>query len=130
MEARTKQEKFDLLEDTKKYYTEDVTRRSVTPRQHCAYSGATLNKVHSDGCAIGRLLDEELKLYLDRCYKNKNVSDIWVYLPETVTSYGRPFLKHLQSFHDSPLNWNENGLTICGEEEYSLIKSRINIEAY
>lgn len=126
---KSKEEKLALLEETVAYYTEDVNRRCVVNDKQCAYAGSTLDK-DSDGCAIGRLLDNETKLYLDRCHSNRGVDQVWEHIPENVKVYGKELLIQLQQLHDYPAHWDDKGLTIEGKRQYDIIKTRINIGSY
>lgn len=106
----------EFLLDTIKYYSEDVSRRCVD-NGNCKYSGKSLN-MNSDGCAIGRWLDEELKLELDALgtvpVQNEKVFDK---LPKWMQGMGRCFLHDVQDLHDIDNYWNESGLSQFGKEK-------------
>jgi hypothetical protein len=75
----------------------------------------------STGCAVGRLIkDKDLCRQLDSL-KNKPVSDIAQYLPDEIKKLGITFLGRLQRLHDIPSNWNENGLTKSGKDNYDKV---------
>lgn len=126
---KTKEEQLALLEETVAYYTEDVMLRCVLPNG-CRYSGDSVERPNSNGCAIGRLLTPELRLRLDRIHPNRPVSVVWDHLPDDVKAFGLDYLRELQSLHDRPENWDDNGLSETGQKQYGVIKSRINIEVY
>lgn len=106
----------EFLLDTIKYYSEDTSRRCVLNGK-CTYSPKTLN-INSDGCAIGRWLDEELKLELDAIgtvpVQNEKVFDK---LPEWMQGMGRCFLHDVQKLHDINNYWNESGLSQFGKNK-------------
>ena len=111
--------KEEFLLDTIKYYSENPSFRCVTESK-CAYSPKTLGK-DGDGCAIGRWLDEELKLELDE-YKNSSVLSESVYqkLPEWIKSLGKSFLNSVQDLHDNDYHWS-NGLSDMGKTQVNFI---------
>lgn len=105
-----------FLLDTIKYYSEDTSRRCVSEGK-CTYSPETLNK-NSEGCAIGRWLDEELQLELDALgivpVQNEKVFDK---LPKWMQGMGIYFLQHVQDLHDSSIYWDESGLSQLGKNK-------------
>ena len=129
---KTNQEKAKLLEETIEYYSENTEKRSIGLVDNCikcAYSGETVNKKFSSGCAIGRLLTPELSLEIDILFKDKpsGVAYVWGYLPTDIQAYGLPFLTQLQNLHDSNRNWDtndlsKNGLTKVNEIVSSLVE--------
>lgn len=106
----------EFLLNTIKYYSEDTLRRCEEDGK-CRYSGKTLNK-NSDGCAIGRWLDEEVKLDLDSLgpvpVQNEKVFDK---LPKWMQGMGIYFLQHVQELHDSSIYWDESGLSQLGKNK-------------
>lgn len=123
--------KEEFLLDTIKYYSEDTLRRCVENGM-CTYSGKTLNK-NSDGCAIGRWLNEEVRLELD-ALDNIPVHDDLVYnkLPEWMRNFGKDFLENVQCLHDYDGHWNESGLSQLGNDRVNaMIKDyTLNIPKY
>ena len=114
-----------FLLDTIKYYSEDTSRRCVA-FDKCAYSPKTLGKT-GDGCAIGRWLDEDLKLELDRYENNPVISDgVYEKLPDWMQSLGKSFLSSVQKLHDDDDNWN-NGLSDIGEISVNRIIDTYNL---
>lgn len=128
---KTKEEKLALLEETFNYYNDNVARRCRTAFK-CRYSGVSIDNPYTDGCAIGRLLTPELRLKLDVQYHGVPVNSegVWKLIPDEIKAYGSEFLRHLQLFHDHQHFWDFKGISSQGLQELSLIKSRINIEAY
>lgn len=110
-EQEIKTKRLEILEDTVKYYSEDVSRRASTT-EGCEYKT-------KDGrmCAIGRLTKNK-KIY--ECAGD--VSVIEHLLEEELIILGFPFLNHLQLLHDKQLFWESNGLTKEGKEKYDNIK--------
>jgi len=111
MESQSKtiqQRRMEILEWEK-------TNRNLTNRSQldvgtsCHYS-ALIGKPF--GCAVGRLLDEDLAEALDGMPES-SVSrlDIFKILPQDVKDLGLPFLRELQTLHDIPSNWTDEGLS-------------------
>lgn len=125
---KLKQRKFEVLEDTVKYYSEDPeTRRCSSIINQCYYSSQKANKPESDGCAIGRLLPEELRIELDALPASSINNKIFGLLPKDVQALELNFLSRLQSFHDNSKNWNitGSGLTFEGQSELVDFKKAI-----
>lgn len=116
----------EFLLDTIKYYSEDTSRRCVS-EDKCTYSPKTLN-INSDGCAIGRWLDEELKLELDALgtvpVQNEKVFDK---LPKWMQDMEKYFLHRVQDLHDMDNYWNESGLSQLGKEKVNEIIEHYNL---
>lgn len=127
---KTKQDKLVLLEDTIKYYSEDINRRCVNSTTDlCYYSSTSIPDKWSDGCAIGRLLTPKLRLELDAKsseMSNTSVKHIFHLLPENIQDYGKDFLDKLQKLHDNARNWNDEGLSEHGKIMVDEIKFEIN----
>ncbi len=120
--------KLAFLEDTRKYYEEDPNRRCVTENNMCYYSPIAVGKEGiSAGCAIGTHLEPDTQVVLDKygsvaCFYE---TEIWDLIPSWMNSLGIDFLQSIQSFHDTPLHWDEKGLTAEGESFYKRIKQKI-----
>lgn len=63
------------------------------------------------GCAVGRLVPEELAAKL-----SGPVRRVFEELPESVSCMGLRFLASLQRLHDNPDNWDSLGLSKKGVE--------------
>lgn len=114
-----------FLLDTIKYYSENPSFRCVTIAQ-CAYSPKTLGK-DGDGCAIGRWLNEDLKLELDTLENTSVLSEsVFQRLPEWMQSLGKSFLNSVQELHDADDNW-DNGLSDMGKTKVNLIIETYNL---
>lgn len=107
-----------FLLDTIKYYSKDTSRRCVSEGK-CTYSPKTLNK-NSEGCAIGRWLDEDLKLELDVNADSVQCDEVFQRLPDWMKSLGKSFLNSVQVLHDEDDNW-DSGLSKEGEYKVNLI---------
>jgi hypothetical protein len=128
---KTRLDKVNLLIQTAGFF--NSTNRSVSVLgsggASCLYRN--LNP-KLPGCAVGRLIkDKRLKGKLDDCddsgiYK----SEVWNLIPEDVKMWGQEFLTKLQAFHDTIQNWDENGLSSKGLEEFNFIKVMINTGAF
>lgn len=125
-EQKLKQRKFEVLEDTIKYYSEDSeARRCSSTSSQCYYSPEKANKPESDGCAIGRLLEPELRIELDKLPPSSINEKIFSQLPDNIKILGVRFLSRLQKLHDESGNWNKNGLTFVGGMRANDIKMDI-----
>ena len=118
------EKQIELLEDTFKYYTECVLRR-CRDDHNCAYSERTLGLIGTNGCAIGRLLSDELKENLDKLYPNVSVDRIFHLLPLNIQYYKVKFLTELQNWHDTPIFWLNNKLTNSGYNKIEEIREDI-----
>lgn len=127
---------LEVLEETVKYYSENTERRCI--KGSCTYAPENSDKVGiSDGCAVGRLLDPELRLKLDEIFSsgggNSGVSNdhLFSMLPEKVRNLGMAFLTDLQGLHDESYNWSVGeGITVKGEDNAQAIRNRIKEEGY
>lgn len=121
---------LDVLEETIKYYGEDLSRRSLnTSEKYCEYI-----TVEGNMCAVGRCLQNPNEL--SRC-NHLNVirvsaeigrtSLIAMLKPEYQHLIDIGFWSKLQLLHDSSENWSEElrGLSGIGELEVENIKDYI-----
>lgn len=120
----------ELLADTLQYYCEDVKRRNLSKDDgfYCTYHP---NWENTEGCAIGRFLEEDLQLYLDglndsgiQSMSNENYNKI----PKWMRDLGRDFLTSMQLLHDRHNYWNEFGLTSIGKKEVEIIINRYKLD--
>jgi len=118
-----------LLKDTIAYYSADTTKRCMINTSTCRYLGESLDKPHSDGCAVGRLLTPELRLQFDRMFPDKTVhyKPLFNLLPQEVQAYGVDFLGDLQNLHDFSSYWDENGLSKDGLIRKDVIMSKYKL---
>jgi hypothetical protein len=112
----------EMLNDTINHFNSNNRSYSL---DGCTYSPAHNN---TQGCAIGRLIkDKALCAELDVMGDSSNSyvghEEVFKKLPLEIQSLGKGFLEAVQTLHDSPDNWNENGLSEMGEEEVGLIKN-------
>lgn len=107
--------KTEIIEETAHFYSEDVGRRSLTRYGGCSYLNDEGNM-----CAVGRCFTEEgLKEFCN--YGNIFTRDMFPYLKEDYRIENYLFWFDLQQFHDNNLNWNEDGLSERGKEQYKLL---------
>lgn len=121
--------RLQVLEDTVKYYSEDVNRRCLND-YNCFYSPKSVGKEGvSEGCAVGRLLTQELRDFLDRKYTfedlQSSVNKLFHHLPEDIKALGVSFLTHLQRLHDNQSYWDSTGLTLLGEKYVKSMRENI-----
>lgn len=121
-------QKLRLLKETKDYYSIDPSNRRCAIDDDCYYSPDTVGKEKtSQGCAIGRLLNKDLKKYLDYNFGLCGISNdvLFIELPEWLQEYDKEFLKHLQNFHDFNIYWSDKGLTEEGDSHYNYMRDKI-----
>lgn len=121
--ALTNAEKLNfILEDTISYF--NSSNRCIDNRgdkKGCAYSPLTFQRTYQDseGCAVGRLFEEEDALKLDSfdcdgtiydCLDNNRGKEI-----PTFFHKNKVFFTHLQSFHDIGSNWQKDGISERGK---------------
>jgi len=126
---------LELLEDTIKYYSENTERR-CTDNRGCFYSPITIGKENiSEGCAIGRHLDKDFALKIDKLdgdrlsvmlekEENKNK------FPDWMLKMNPSFLSEIQGLHDAKSHWDKNGLTQEGLEYIKEIKNKLAKNLY
>lgn len=122
---KTTEQKIELVWDTVNYYSENPVERRSKSDVGCVYSPESIDNPNSEGCAVGRLLTNELKLKLDNIgiIGTIGVSEIFHYLPEDIRAYGLGLLESLQALHDRDPNWTATGISDEGEE---FVKKIIN----
>lgn len=113
--------KEEFLEDTVKYYSEDVLRRNIEPNR---IFYAPLHK-NTEGCAIGRKIPLSIAKYLDRHHSNDSLKQIFHLLPEELQKLGLDFLQKIQLLHDVNAHWNSEGLSEKGIKYINQIKDDI-----
>lgn len=115
-----KQKRKEFLEDTCRYYSEDVSRRAI--EMHPIYLEYRCRYKTSDGkkCAIGRHIpDEKYDTDIEGFGINKKLVSL---IPEKIIDLGTDFLSKIQLFHDCNDNWNENGLSGHGQVVFRQIE--------
>lgn len=121
-----KQRKLAFLDDTANFYTSKNRAYNADVRI-CTYSATET----SLGCAIGRHLFTDVCTALDPIGNIETVATTENHLiPKWMQDMGIPFLQAMQEFHDDhwngsyacDSNWNVNGLTDVGRENYEKIK--------
>lgn len=127
-----KERQLQILDETVAYYSKDTNRRCTSPKGTvtggCFYAPESVNKVGiSDGCAVGRLLTPEFRIFIDSKIEpgfnsyidNENIFSL---LPNDIKELGGSYLRALQGLHDSPLHWLENGISTNGLEYVEKMK--------
>lgn len=136
MEKTLRQRRLEVLEDTVKYYSEDINRRCFgdgDDPSECRYSPKSVGKEGiSQGCAVGRLLPQEMKDEIDETYGAVNIDDLVSYhsyaLPKEVISLGVNFLVQLQRLHDKNEHWSKSGLSDKGQLTVNEIKETFKLQ--
>ncbi len=123
-----KEKQLDFLNETIEHYK--TNPRGMKKGSYCSYE---------HGCAIGRHLNKELAIQLDKLIdigQNSGVSysNVFNILPEFLKELKIDFLTRVQKLHDNSLFWTKNDsefgfdLSESGESEVNSIKTSINIE--
>ena len=119
----------EFLYDTIHHYNLD--NRCVTSAR-CTYSPITIGKENSEGCAIGRWIDPELALQIDKERVDSNASIhqiINLYpFPDWMKKLDIEFLKELQGLHDANSSWKETGLSEHGKRYVRYICETFNLD--
>lgn len=105
--------KLEIIEETVKYYSEDVNRRAMNKEGGCMYKNN-----EGEMCAVGRcLIDAEefarFEGWVDALDIEFNLESI---LKDQYTGHTIDFWKDLQDLHDNPMNWNPDALTKEGRD--------------
>lgn len=113
--------RLGFLEDTVRYYSENVSRRALDKNGQCKYKTEDGRK-----CAIGRyIINDEMCEALD-CSTANTVHSIFKYnsnfLPKNIIDLGSMFLSEIQKLHDVNFHWNLKGLTKSGKEKVKEIE--------
>lgn len=132
-----KERQLEILEDTVKYYSEDVSRRCVDDGE-CRYSPESLNiQDISEGCAVGRLLPRDLCNKLDDLDPSLSAGSFFntekypnLGIPQDILDLGKRFLVDLQSLHDTDSNWDINGLSERGNRFVNSIQQGVETNYY
>jgi len=115
--------KLEILEETVKYYAEDLSRRGYDDvEDECRYF-ITKNKM----CAIGRVAKNPREF--EKRFKGESVASI----RESLDQFLKPeyrghsinFWDELQMLHDTDENWCEEGLSDRGKEVVEEIKLEV-----
>lgn len=119
---------LEVLEDTVKYYSEDVNRRGLNLNGGCVYHG--IKDDNTVLCAVGRCLKDPKEFESNRW---GSVSDFYCdifnddFIPALKEEYQhltyRRFWEFLQMLHDTELFWDANGITKAGENQVEVIKA-------
>lgn len=120
------QKRFDFLNETLEYYTTDVSRRCAKDGR-CTYDPIRIGHENSEGCAIGRHLTPEMKIYFDN-----NVGTISPHylelLPPKLKELGVIFLRSIQMLHDEDRLWDKDGLNSFGVQYLNYIQNIIMLD--
>jgi hypothetical protein len=122
-EGTLAQRRMAFLKSTIKHY--NANNLCFNTNGGCQYSKTEDSK----GCAIGRWLPARLASQLDSREDNTDVSnwDVFKSLPDWMISLRADFLASIQSLHDGPFNWDENGLSKIGKDAVELIVKRYEL---
>lgn len=116
------EKRLEFLEDTVKYYSEDVSRRALDSQGSCRY-------ITEDGrrCAIGRFIIED---HMCEVLDNSKSNTVWSifkfcphFLPKHILDLGSDFLGSIQLLHDGIFYWHLKGITGEGKEYVEKIKT-------
>jgi hypothetical protein len=119
--------KIEIIDETVKYYSEDVNRRSFTgtgTSQLCKYKTEDCKM-----CAVGRCLTSTFinkfgDLIGDVHHLFAQVDWNDDLFQEQYKGHGEDFWIDLQHLHDVQMHWDNNGLTEIGKDFLKAIKRR------
>jgi hypothetical protein len=122
--TRLQQRMRKFLNETVKYYSEDVNRRCVSDDGMCYYSPTSAGKKgKSEGCAIGRKMTPYQKGAADR--KIQPVDRLAENLiPVELKTMPMNFLFEVQTLHDRNEYWGDKGLSEEGKSRTAGIKQK------
>lgn len=141
--------KLEIIEETYRFYNADTSKRAAKPRQG-SDSRTVCEYLNSDGnkCAFGRVMtDEAIEQFgnhggpvsdlIDERFDDEHEdmictndldSERQYYIDQIVKpqyqGHSVEFWSDLQTFHDTDLFWDEDGLTIHGHTHLQELKTR------
>jgi hypothetical protein len=106
--------KENYLVDLLDYYSVSPEERRCVGSPQCFYSPITLNKLTSEGCAIGRNMTPENAKKLDELepdgmWYSDCVTKYRELFPKEMLLLNTMFLQRCQGFHDDGDNWDAWG---------------------
>lgn len=105
--------KLEIIEETIKYYSEDTSRRGLSPGtlDTCQYLTSNGKR-----CAVGRCCKDLVNFkVLDVALSN---------LKDEYVGHSKRFWGDLQVLHDRSYHWNNEGLTNAGKNYLNDLKMR------
>lgn len=128
-----RERKLQILDETVKYYSEDLSRRALDENFMCMYKTP-----EGKMCAVGRCMRDDapfkdlntqgellsLEIIRDVEFKKQD-KKLDTLLKDKYKGVNIEFWMTLQSLHDQSLNWESGGLSEMGEVELNRIKSDI-----
>jgi hypothetical protein len=130
---KKKERMSQMLKSTVEHY--NSKNRAVEPiSEICCY--ASTDK--SEGCSVGRLLDEESKTYIrdNQLNTGNNIEDVINHMRRTdfkltgILTLGKDFLTKVQELHDGKPNWDENGLSVDGKIAVDKIATEFELRSW
>lgn len=118
------EKRLDFLEDTVKYYSEDVSRRAVVNTVGIKECRCLYRTKDGKKCAIGRFIPDE-KYFSGMegmCLSNYNLYENIDKEIRNLNNHDGSFLKAIQTLHDIENFWSAKGLTKEGKEKVISIK--------
>lgn len=117
--------KEEFLLDMLDYYTVDPEGRRCRNDSNCWYSPETIDKKTSEGCAIGRCLDKDNAISIDRDFElgvgiKDLIDDKDVRIPDYMYDLGYNFLDRCQSLHDKNDNWDFTNISLSSKGQIEL----------
>lgn len=109
--------KLKIIEETVKYYSEDVRRRAVNGIQ-CSY-------ITEDGrmCAVGRCLQNPKEFGEISAYDLLLENEDDIFKPE-YQGHDPEFWEGLQKLHDNRKFWTTKGISLNGQDKVKELKER------
>jgi hypothetical protein len=130
---RTKEDYIKLLEETANFYAEDPGRRGYDEEEKSCYYLTS----EGDSCAVGRCMDREslnefgsLMIDFEGLVSEHLGGHHDAILKNEYKGFHKQFWRDLQNLHDTPKNWDSNGLTASGEKMKNTILYIIDSGVY
>jgi hypothetical protein len=109
--------KIEIINETVKYYSQDVNRRAYDPRYGCVYLTST-----GKMCAVGRCLINPSKGFIGSVSSFSRADntpvDLETELKPEYRGHGLQFWNVVQALHDNSYYWCNTGLTSAGTAFY------------
>ena len=121
----------EFLIDTINHY--NYNNRCTNEEEECYYSPLSAGlEGKSEGCAIGRFMEPEIALEMDKQYENASILALIQRepncIPDWMKSFDLGFLDAVQNLHDRSIYWDEKGLSKRGNERVLEICKEFEIE--
>lgn len=109
MESVRRKTKGEIIKETFAYYDTNPKERRSVEQSTCKYNSHDGRK-----CAFSRCCIEGVNLKEGKSVRHAGVSDLDTILKPEYRGHSKTFWTALQTMHDTPTNWSEDGSTLAG----------------